>query len=178
MVLEDYVENEFFTESQYLTLRSRADDFKERGYGNDLFEYQVNPDISKLIISHIPEQLRNRVSCVSIQLIGTQKKIIPHIDHDRISSIMYPIVTASATTVWYEQTEDIEIIPTLKILDINKLSEYCKVELKADQWYIFDHQSCHSVENMDNSVPKRIALCIEFDDINPQDLFEIVEHAK
>jgi hypothetical protein len=171
---DEFVDNPFFTRDQYDDIKERLDLITEKDFVADVVECEFSPAISKHFNEHIPLKLRNLNPRFVVQMIGTDKNMAPHVDHDRTSSIMHPLITHNAETVWYEKTEDFEVYPAIRVLDIRKIKEVFRIELLPNKWYIFDHASGHSVEKFTNPGPKRVAFCIEFAHLPPEELYEIM----
>jgi hypothetical protein len=170
----EFVENPYFTHDQYDEITERWSLIQEQGCTGSIVECVFSPEIAKHFIECIPIKLRNLNPRFVVQMVGCDNKMIPHVDHDRTSSIMCPLITNNAETVWYEKTEDFEIFHANRILDIRKIKEVFRIELLQNKWYIFDHASGHSVENFVNPDSDRVAFCIEFEHLSPEELYEIM----
>jgi hypothetical protein len=165
---------EVMNEQQFNMLQERTSLIKNLGLGVDIRQYHLRPKFADLIKNSLPETLKQFDPVFNMQFIGTSRNFVPHMDFDRNSSLMYPIISGDATTVWYDKTEDFEIFPALKVFDPTKIRKVMSVKMEEKHWYVFDHASCHSVGDYDTTQNERVAFLIEFANLSPQDLFDIV----
>jgi hypothetical protein len=141
---------------------------------------ELGPADQSTIIQALPKELQdlNPVSVIqSVRIPGNG--LIPHSDYIRTVSLFYPLITGGDwETVWYTgpdpRIESMCFGFWWPYVDFNKITEATRVKYQADQWYIFDNRSYHSVQGFKNC-SNRVALGIEFrNNISANELYDIL----
>jgi len=141
-------------------------------------EKSLDLKLQKEIIKHLPKCLQDLSPVVAVQTkkIGTFN-VPPHFDHYRTSTLWYLIHGNDEDTVFWEPTEDFPTYSYWRNGDIDKLTEAGRFCLKEHVWYVFDNSAYHSVEST-TSDSSRTTLCIEFDNISANKLYDLYDRSR
>lgn len=139
-------------------------------------EQAMAQELQDRAIAYLPKQLQDLKPRVVIQSTSGKKGILaPHIDHYRNASLFYLIRSNQEETAWWEKTEDFEEFEYFRFADVNKIRRQHTEVIQERQWYVFDQSMYHSVHPT-GVVDKRTAICIEFDGISAEELYEIISN--
>jgi hypothetical protein len=156
----------------------RLKTFAGKDYAAHLIEYSVSQEVKRKIDTQLPDFLLQHQPVYTAQTLESPFNLIPHRDHERTSGLMYLFRTDQAETVWYEPTEDFEVLDMVRIPDFGRVQEIYRTRLEPRTWYAFDHYTYHGVENFAKQDTLRTAFCIDFETLSYADLVEIMkEHA-
>ena len=174
LIKTGYVDNPDVTFEEFNIIKNQVQSLAKKNYGAGIIEYLVPAELTTLVLQNLPSVLLEYNPKITLQIIKSQHNLIPHQDHDRISSIMYIINSNSAETRWYESIKEIEMIKTVRSVDLDLLKEIKRMKLEDNHWYVFDHHTIHSVNDYADSSKTRSAFCIEFKDLPADTLYSIV----
>jgi hypothetical protein len=163
-----------------LDLKQRLDN-NNPNWANDtafFFEKQLDKSLQEKILSTLAIELQRLNPTVTIQTkfarYGVGTGIPPHRDHNRSTTLWYLLEGPGEETVWWETVHEFKEYEFWQIADLSKIKEVHRQVLDLDTWYVFDHKVYHSVVP-EEDIMKRSSLCIEFNNISAQELFNLVE---
>jgi hypothetical protein len=167
-----YIENKFLNEKVFKIFSEHTEDMVAK-----LTPYSFSSELNKALLHLIPKELLRHNPVVNFQTIENYKNYAPHRDFVRLSSLFYLIKSNSSTTKWWEPVEEwknyftgeYKFVPPR--YDQVQLVKECILE--EGKWYVFDHESFHSVHTDDRS-GCRIALLISFRDLPAEKLYDIM----
>lgn len=141
-------------------------------------EKQLNDDLQRKTIESLHPELQklNPIACIQTKFAryGPGLGLPPHKDHNRSTTLWYLFEGPGEETVWWETVDSFKEYDFWQIADIAKIKKVHSQILELGKWYVFDHKVYHSVVPL-NDVKKRSSLCIEFDNISAEELFNLVE---
>ncbi len=177
----EYNENIYnVSKEALLDLKNRLDSNNPNWAQDTAFfvEKQLNEDLQKKILNALPAELQNLnpVACIQTKFAryGPGLGLPPHKDHNRSVTLWYLLEGPGEETVWWDSVEPFNEYDFWQIADVSKLKKIHSQVLELNKWYVFDHKVYHSVVPL-NDIKKRSSLCIEFDNIKAEELFNLVE---
>jgi len=170
-----------------------ADQYVENDYYNKetfkIFKKVVSTRIAQLqpyghsdvvtlgILKSLPDELKKFNPIIQFQTITNSENYSPHRDFIRVSSLFYLIQSNVSTTRWWEPTEqfkhyrdgEYKYVPP----DYDQLDMVKECTLEENKWYVFDHESLHSVHTPYRG-GCRISLLVSFKDLPAGKLYDIM----
>lgn len=168
------------SEEDLLDLKQRLDNNNPKWYDDTafFFEKPLDKNLQEKIISTLAKELQELNPVASIQTKfsrhGVGTGIPPHRDHNRSTTLWYLLEGPGEETVWWEAVSEFKEYEFWQIADLSKIKKVHRQMLELETWYVFDHQVYHSVVPA-NDIMKRSSLCIEFNNITAEELFNLVE---
>lgn len=137
-------------------------------------EQPIPADLKAQVVANLPKELQDLNPRVVIQSTAGKNGILaPHIDHYRNTSLFYLVKGNQEETMWWEKSEDFEEFEYFRFADVTKIRKLRSEIIQERQWYVFDQDTYHSVHPT-GPVGRRTAICIEFDNISAEELYNIV----
>ena len=169
---DSYVENKFYNKEAF--------EFFKKSMSTrvaQLTPYSYSNLITSSILKLLPERLLQYNPRIQFQTITNSENYSPHRDYVRLSSLFYLIKSNSSVTKWWEPTEkfkdyfmgDYKYVPP----EYNQIQVAKEYTLEENKWYVFDHESLHSVHTP-NREEFRISLLVSFADLPAEDLYNIM----
>jgi hypothetical protein len=163
-----------------LDLQQRLDSNNKNWAQDTAFfvEKELNKELQTKIVSSLDKELQALNPVASIQTkfarYGPGLGLPPHKDHNRTTTLWYLLEGLGEETCWWEATEYFKEYEFWQIADLSKIKQVHRQTLELNTWYVFDHKVYHSVVPIED-IKKRSSLCIEFNNITAQELFNLVE---
>lgn len=129
---------------------------------SDVSYSQLDEDLMQLVFSVIPGSLLvEEVPSVEWQVITGERKLIPHIDQNRISAINFYVSVHGETTVFYSNPTNEYVIPGLKnkVFDHEWITAGDSFVAEQGDVYLLDVSTIHSVENLSPTEPRVTVTC-------------------
>lgn len=155
-----------------------ADDL--HGKKTRLLGFDLPKDVIAKVISLLPQELQDQNPEVCIQEISNGDHVTPHRDHTRRSTLFYIFTEPDMDTRWWSIAEPFEEYSFFRYPDVYKIKETFRGVIQKNQWYVFDNAGIHSAHRLPNKTPaevNRIQLLIQFHNLGPDELLEIVNRA-
>jgi hypothetical protein len=167
-----YIENKFLNEEAFKIFSEHTETMIAK-----LTPYSFSPKLNNAFLRLIPKELLRHNPQVNFQTIENYKNYAPHRDFVRLSSLFYLIRSNGSTTKWWEPVEEYKNYFTGEYKFVPPGYEQVQLvkecTLEEGKWYVFDHESFHSVHTDDRN-GCRIALLISFKDLPAEKLYDIM----
>ena len=163
-----------------LDLKQRLDNNNPNWAQDTAFfvEKQLNESLQEKILASLHPELQKLkpVACIQTKFAryGPGLGLPPHRDHNRTVTLWFLLEGSGEETIWWETAESFEEYDFWQIADMLKIKQVHRQVLELNKWYVFDHKVYHSVVPLED-VKKRSSLCIEFDNITAEDLYNLVK---
>ena len=138
-------------------------------------EYLIPPVLAKATLGYLPKVLLNYKPNIALQICHEPGIVPVHIDHNRSCSILFILNTNHEQTRWWQQTHPFESIKNFNFPEIDCIELVDEQTLQSGKTYVFNQSAYHSVHpTMTNSTNKRAALCVEFNDLSAEELYQLL----
>lgn len=172
--------NQSFTVTPEALIRMRnryTNTIKEWNMNYAFREQELPNDLQQQVKSHLPIDLQKLDPKVAMQSKkGVDGILAPHRDHARTASLFFLLESNNEETVWWEKTEDFEEFDFFRFADITKIKRAHSEIIKRHQWYIFNNVEYHSVHPTGPVQGARTTLCIEFNGVSADELYNIINN--
>lgn len=134
-------------------------------------EMPVAGRLKQAILNELPNGLGDLATDVAVQSrSGPGKRLPPHKDHSRNSTLWLLLSGQGDLTQWHTATSVFETWPYWQFADHKQLALAHEQVLELSQWYVFNNAEYHGVEPGTSTAP-RVTLTIEFD-LTAQELYD------
>lgn len=142
-------------------------------------EQELTGTLAESILHCLPKDLQRLQPVVSLQTRGAGGYITPpHKDHHRTCTFWCLLEGNDEQTVWWSNTEEFKEYDYWRFADPRCIQEAKRATLTKSTWYLFDNDSYHSVDTINEPVLNRTSLCIEFACISAKHLYQLYQETK
>jgi hypothetical protein len=167
--------------SDLITMGDRLDawDPEWRDKITEFRETELTGQLAQDIVDCLPKDLQRLRPVVSLQTRGAGGYITPpHTDHHRTCTLWCLLQGNDEQTVWWETVKDFKEYEFWSFADPTCIQEAKRATLQKNTWYVFDNSSYHSVDTINESAIDRTSLCIEFNCISAEHLYNLYQETK
>ena len=145
----------------------------------EFLQYVFSNNMHQQMLDLLPDEMQQHKITFGIQIAGPGQFIMPHLDHERTSTLFYLLTVPDSETRFYKQKKDFKIHNFFRTVSINDVELDHSETIQQGSWYTFNNMSYHSVHALDQSKPiNRVSFVIEFIDLPFDRLVKLIEDLK